>query len=164
MDALGRVAQARGMISAGEAASIIGKISWVASLIPIARPWVGQMYAALVDSRREPIKGSTRKRPNFMFVRRFSHSVKWLRALVGRPERLSRSFTLKARRGAPRFAIRTDASPWGMGGALYSQGSNPIAYWADELSSLDLLLEILPSRVSGNFWPFLFPCVVLRCG
>ena len=152
------------MISAGEAASIIGKISWVASLIPIARPWVGQMYAALVDSRREPIKGSTRKRPNFMFVRRFSHSVKWLRALVGRPERLSRSFTLKARRGAPRFAIRTDASPWGMGGALYSQGSNPIAYWADELSSLDLLLEILPSRVSGNFWPFLFPCVVLRCG
>jgi hypothetical protein len=138
LEALEKVEGSKGMISLTEAMSLIGKISWVASLIPLARPWVGQMYSALIDSRKAPVRSTTRKRPNLVFVRRFSHSVKWLRALVGRPDRLSRSYTLKARRGAPRFAFRTDASPWGLGGVLYAEGSKPIAYWADELSELDL--------------------------
>ena len=50
---------------------------------------------------------------SWFFVKRFSHDVRWLRALLSRPGPLRRTFTLSVRRSASRFHIRTDTSPSG---------------------------------------------------
>ena len=85
------------------------------------------------------------KLPDMRFVTKPAvMALRWTRTLLQVDIRgadgvclpLSRTFT--ARRGArgPRLTLRCDASPWGFGGLLERE-DKVVAYWADEITSLD---------------------------
>lgn len=58
-----------------------------------------------------------------MCVRTVAHSMQWLLALLGSGERLSRHFTLAARKPTHPVVIRMDASPFGMSGIVLATSS-----------------------------------------
>ena len=72
------------------------------------------------------------------FVKRISCAVRWLRALLSWLGPLRRTFILSFRRRAPRFQIRTDASPYGFGRVIIRHHCRPEACWADSLSDDEL--------------------------
>ena len=128
------------MVHARKAASVAGLASWAASVVPRARPFVSHLWGAIVDSKasREPVRASTRRRPkDLIFVRRFRHSVAWLVALLADDACLVRRFSVGQRHSEVSFILRTDASPYGMGGILLSPGGSVVGYWADVLSADD---------------------------
>ena len=108
-------------------------------MIPRARPFVASLWGAITDAKvAEPKAEGTRRRPkDLFFIRRIDHPISWLTALVGSPDRLTRTFLLSQRRQSIKWAIRTDASPFGMGGILVDSTNVAQEYWADPVGSLD---------------------------
>ena len=100
------------------------------------RPFVSVRWRAVIDHTQwTPRSNTTRKRPDeLVFATRISHAVRWLRA-SSRPGSLRGAFTLSVRRGAPRFEIRTDTSPCGLGRLTIRHHGRPVAYWADAVSA-----------------------------
>ena len=121
--------------------SLAGLASWAASVVPRARPWVSHLYGALSDTRHAvaPVRAGTRVRPkDLLFVRRFEHAAAWLLALLASEQRICRKFSVAMRQAEVQFVLRTDASPFGMGGILFTPGGTVLGYWADALSEHDL--------------------------
>ena len=133
--------QKKGMIKFSDANSLAGRLAWVGSIIPKARPFVAHFWAALSDARQQgaPKKASTRSRPKeLMFKRRTDHAVLWLETMLQQKGRLKKTFKVAHRSKIGTCRLRVDACPFGMGGILMDKQGEPVAYWADVISEKDL--------------------------
>ena len=131
---------AANMVNLQKAVSSAGLCSWVASVIPRARPFVSHLWGAITDARhsQEPARSTTRRRPkDLVFVRRFRHSVEWLLALMTGDTKIMRTFSVSMRHAEVSFILRTDASPFGMGGVLFTPAGKVVGYWADSINDDD---------------------------
>lgn len=151
--ALEHAAQVKGMIGTKEVLQLAGKMSWAASVVPRARPFVAHLWGAIVDSSASSRRGPprARRRPTkLMFVRRIDHAVRWLLALLSPESRVTRRFTVAGRRALVRCTIRTDASPFGMGGVLLDPQGSPKAYWSDGITREDC--DRFAAKVGDPAW------------
>ena len=135
-DSVDEILHGQAMLLVKKLVSLSGYMSWIVSVAPVARPFVSMLWRAVIDHTQwTPRSNTTRKRlDELVFATRISHAVRWLRA-SSRPGSLRGAFTLSVRRGAPRFQIRTDASPCGLGRLIIRHHGRPVAYWADAVSA-----------------------------
>ena len=59
-----------------------GLLGWMSSIIPLARPWMSMVWAALQQAVRRDQQGSTRRRKGLAFRKQVDHAVRGLRALL----------------------------------------------------------------------------------
>eukprot|EP00435_Cladocopium_sp_Y103_P022173 s2755_g5.t1 len=115
----------KGMIPTKDLRSFLGKLAWVAGIVPRLRWTVATMYAVLTktiqDERLEAARAQKRPdtRPKFGLVatKRMGTALPWLRAAFETPERMlirHEPLVLKD----PVWGIVTDASPRGLGGLI----------------------------------------------
>ena len=113
-----------------------GVLGWLSSAVPITRPWMAMIWAAITQ-KRDPTRASTRRRKGLVFVKQVENAIRWLRALTEyRDGAFSLSKTFRWRPEAPTMMVQTDASPFGLGGLLY-QGGHIVAFFHDELHEED---------------------------
>jgi len=109
--------------------SYCGKLSFVAGMVPVLRPFLSMLWAALSSKSRLP--------STLVHCRRFHVALDWLRALFkGIHGPLVRSFPLLQRWAPAGDYIATDACPWGFAGVLFRDNS-PTAWFATPLSTAD---------------------------
>ena len=104
--------------------TLVGKLGRVAHVVPLARRFVGSMYAALAASR-SPIPSRRREAPpGRLPLKRFSTAAAWLRGLLRQDEaspfRLCRKVSAEGPIVVPPsgWTAQFDASPWGGGAVL----------------------------------------------
>ena len=109
---------------------LCGILSWVSHLIPLARPWTSQLWAAVAMSKERmasgPKRAETRRRKGLTFVRQVSHPIRWLRELLQVKSCLPCSSaapplvrTFRWDRNPTVIRIETDASPTRLGSVLF---------------------------------------------
>jgi len=109
--------------------SYCGKLSFVAGMVPVLRPFLSIIWAALSSKSRLP--------PNLVHCRRFHVALDWFMALFqGIHGPLVRDFPLHQQWSPAGDYIATDACPWGFAGVLFSNNS-PIAWFANPISGAD---------------------------
>ena len=92
--------------------SYCGKLSFVAGMAPVLRPFLSMLWAALASRSRLP--------PTLVHCRRFHVALDWLNALFkGIHGPLVRSFPLLQHWAPSGDYIATDACPWGFAGVLF---------------------------------------------
>ena len=118
----------KGMIPHKEVRSIVGKLSWLAGILPRMRWAVTCLYGALAHAEKEEREGLEAKRAEsrekdqrpklgLISVKRMGAALPWLVALLQEPQRLMlRREPLVVQE--PAWAIITDASPKGLGAVL----------------------------------------------
>ena len=129
------------MVGSKKALMVAGLSSWAASVVPRARPFVAHLFGAIKDAKQDegPRRATTRARPkDLIFVRRFRHAAGWLSELLKDDAALVRRFSVEQRHAKIELIVRTDASPFGLGGILIDTDGGILGYWADELRSEDL--------------------------
>ena len=112
--------------------SLAGRGNHIASLLWAWRPFLQGLWAAL--STKLPSKA-----PNgCVWTKQVAASLTWLLAFLrGREGSIVRTFTLEAYFNyGPRIRITLDASPWGLGGALFCEG-RLTAWFTSQLSADD---------------------------
>jgi len=116
--------------------SCAGKGSWIAGILPQARPFVQQIWGALA--------AVAPSRTRYVQLHRVKHALTWLRAFCLRVSGFVRTCYL-VDRIAPGIVIEVDASPWGGGaavwsGALWGVHASPSAFiqikWTQEDANL----------------------------
>ena len=138
--------------------TITGKLTSVASVIQVWRPFVQQLYKAMqVTDTRAP-KGC-------VWVKQISHTVEWLLTfLAGENLGIRREFTLAAYlRKGPTVVITWDASPHGMGATLQISGKF-ISFFAIPIADDDQEILQTPSGdcKGQQVWEALAGLVALR--
>jgi len=109
--------------------SYCGKLSFVAGMVPVLRPFLSIIWAALSSKSRLP--------PNLVHCRRFHVALDWFLALFkGIHGPLVRDFPLHQQWAPAGDYIATDACPWGFAGVLFSNNS-PVAWFANPISRDD---------------------------
>jgi hypothetical protein len=104
----------------------VGRAGRVAHIVPEARPFVGALYAALTASQQKAKSGHRKAPPGRVATRRFVTGATWLQHLLHEDERapfeLRRTIYAISPPAASTssWSLRTDASPWGGGAAIYS--------------------------------------------
>ena len=117
----------KGMIPTKELRSFLGKLSWIAGIVPRLRWTVTSLYAVLTKALKEDETEEERaqRRPNkdrrpkigLVAVKRLGTALHWLVAAFETPElMLIRTEPLEERE--PTWGVVTDASPRGVGGVL----------------------------------------------
>ena len=110
--------------------SYCGKLSFIAGIIPIVRPFLAMFWATIFAPSNLP--------PALMHTRRCSHALAWIRLLLTHlREHLHRTFPLHTPLVPEGNYIATDACPWGIGGVLF-RDYLPIAWFASPLGPDDL--------------------------
>ena len=140
-EAVDKIQETQGMTSIKKALTLAGKAAWIGSLIPRARPFVSMLWGAITKAQNQapPAKTTTRRRPKgMMFVLQVAPAARVLKEVLGSAKRLTREYTLRFRHGGVRWRIRTDASPYGLGGYIMNEHNQVAAYWADKLTPEDL--------------------------
>ena len=120
--------------------SYAGSMAFVAGLVPVLRPFLSPLWAALSkgaandgDPGRTGNAGKSRVAGKLVHTKRIAASLHWVIALLqGEHGRLKRRF--EARKTDEGWEIITDACPWGIGGILYKK-SIPQRWFSAELSS-----------------------------
>eukprot|EP00971_Amphidinium_carterae_P161847 3208439-Amphidinium_carterae.1 len=99
--------------------SFAGKCSHVAGLILYWRPFVAMVWAALTSPHSD---GSPE---GLIWTKRFAIGVGWILLFLARTKgTLVRTYFLSTwRHEGPSYHIELDASPWGLGGILFYQGT-----------------------------------------
>ena len=61
-----------------------GILGWLSSIIPVARPWMGMLYAVLMQAKQSSTskRSTTRARKGQCFRKQLVHAVQWLRCLL----------------------------------------------------------------------------------
>ena len=115
--------------------SFAGGMSFVAGLVPVLRPFLAPLWAALSkgaanDGESEaPVRSRTAGK--LVHLKRIAPSLHWIRALLPNEHGdLERKFPAELRDEG--WEIITDACPWGIGGVLY-KGGTPMRWFASEL-------------------------------
>ena len=106
------------LVSIKSLRSLTGKLTSVASVIQVWRPFVQQLYKAMHVVNTKAPKGC-------VWVKQIQHTVSWLLTfLAGEQLGIRREFTLDAYlRKGPVVVITWDASPYGMGATLQISGA-----------------------------------------
>ena len=119
----------------------VGKASFAAGLLLAWRGQLAPLWRAMADAAADWENLGPRGGPEAMVAtRRIRHSLLWLRAFLDGefgPRGVSRSIPILPAAPEDWVQIVVDASPWGLGGILYHR-STLVAWFADELSALDL--------------------------
>ena len=134
----------------------VGILGWLSSVVPIARPWLSMLWAALTQ-QRNPVRQSTRHRKGLVFVKQVEHAIRWLSALVRELDHASPGLqcTFRSRPHAASILIQTDWLHFGRWQEIRLIGL--MASLSRTACYSELLQAIRPFRVSGNFWQFGFP-------
>ena len=142
-DCLGKTVVSRRSVQ-----QLAGRINFFAGLVPVMRPFLASVWAALSDapdeasgpgpsSRGASARADRVRRQGLIHVRRFRHGLLWFEAFfAGHRGSLRRDFPLGADRPVPAVAV-VDASPWGIGGVLFLQG-RPVQWFSDGVTDDDL--------------------------
>ena len=139
---------------------LCGKAGRLAQVVPAARPFVGQLFAALAASLRSLSLGLREAPPRKVAKRRFRTASSWLVGLLrNQPFRLEHTIFLTSQL-VPRDVahVEFDASPWG-GAFVYFEGHTVMEYgvtvW-DESSARHLgIVPELPKW--QTFWELATP-------
>ena len=121
--------------------SLAGLLSWIGSFVPRLKPFIRPLWAAVTEAAAGgPGRRGGRVPSGAAFVSQIHQALDWVIAWceqVATP-RLMREFRLAPPAGAPRLAVRTDASTTGMGAVLLDERTGaPIEFWADQLTAED---------------------------
>jgi hypothetical protein len=97
--------------------SFAGRCSHVSTLIPVWKPFLAELWAALSSEPGRAPAGC-------IWLRQIKSTIFWMRAFIrGRHGTVTRLFKLDAYMNlGPQVQIVTDASPWGLGGYLVYNG------------------------------------------
>ena len=119
-------------LSIAQADSLVGKAGRVADVLPLTRPFVATLYAAMAAALAAAAAGAREAPPGMVACRRFRNGARWLQRILGYQDQrapvphandvraqLTPTATKPARR------IEVDASPWGGGAVLYV-GDRPV--------------------------------------
>ena len=124
----------RGMIGLRELRQVLGKLAWIAGIVPRMRWAISSMYALVADAeqdlkegkeelRARNREGDNRSKAGLVHVKRLGSAHPWLLALLKESHRfLIREEPLVMAR--PIWAIVTDASPKGLGAMLVHIGTS----------------------------------------
>lgn len=119
----------KNLIGFKEVQSYAGKVMHIAGVIPMVRPFLSDIYAALY----KPGHAS-----GCIWTKQLKHVLVWIRALLSQDfVKLTRSFSLAVHlRQGSSVEFNLDASPWGMGGFL-SRDGHILSWFAVALSDAD---------------------------
>ena len=108
-----------------------GKVTSLASLVDVLRPFATELYAALKSPEHPELREKTKAPENCIWEKQIDIALHWIQAfLAKRKGALERVFTVNAFNGVGvRITIRFDASPWGLGGILLKE-EVPVAWIA----------------------------------
>eukprot|EP00971_Amphidinium_carterae_P338836 6476358-Amphidinium_carterae.1 len=115
--------------------TLVGKASFAAGLMPVIRPFLNPLWAAL---HSKTSSGSSHAPEGTIWTKQVRHCLEWLRTFffhaMSEPER---QFPVEAFI-APAAAVRVelDASPWSLGGLLI-QDDKPIRMFTSKLTHHD---------------------------
>ena len=122
-----------------------GKANFIAGLVVFVRAFVSWIYCGLRAAKcpandatglHRRTRGRRLAMAGRLHTKRISLPLRWLRAfLTGAEGSLTRDFAFGAVSPAP-LRITTDASPWGLGAVLHSEGV-PVAWWSLRLEEAD---------------------------
>ena len=112
-----------------DAHQLCGKAGRLAQVVPAAKPFVGQLFAALAAALRSTAQGLREAPPKKVAKRRFRVAASWVVALLrNQPFRLEHSIFLSSQLVDRHEAhVEFDASPWG-GAFVYYEGSEAMEY------------------------------------
>ena len=130
----------KGLVSLQKLQLAVGILGWVTSAMPMARPFVAMLWAAITQ-QRAPARATTRVRKGLVFVKQVDQALRWLQPLLVECDHKFGGLTRTMRwsPSAPTMVIQTDACPTGMGGFLVKDGVI-VAYWHDEVSKEDEMI------------------------
>ena len=138
--------------------SVTGKVTSIASVIQVWRPFVQQLYQAMHMEDTKAPKGC-------IWTKQVSHTIRWLLIfLQGERLGIRREFSLASYlRQGPTVVITWDASPYGMGATLQISGEF-VSFFAVDITEYDQ--EVLQTK-SGDcrgqqVWEALAGLVALR--
>ena len=108
---------------------LCGKAGRLAQVVPEAKPFVGQLFAALAASLRSLSLGLREAPPRKVAKKRFRTAASWLVSLLrGQPFRLEHTIFLRSQLVPREEAhVEFDASPWG-GAFVFFEGSEVMEY------------------------------------
>ena len=136
LETLSEIQQCKGVIPIKLLQYSAGILGWVTSAIPVARPWLAMIWAAITQ-KQHPVLQQTRHRKGLVFVKQIYNAVSWISALVTHGSGTVQLCKLyRWRPHSPAVLVQTDASPYGLGGTLTIGGSF-VAYFADKISDID---------------------------
>jgi hypothetical protein len=137
--------------------SFAGGMSFVAGLVPILRPFLAPLWAAL--SKESANDGESSRKADTL-EKRIAPSLHWIRALLRNEHGpLERKFPAKL--ADEDWEIITDACPWGIGGVLYKRGA-PTRWFASELTKP--LLEKFKAKKGDPAFNTLWEALALLVG
>ena len=154
--------QSTGTILVQDLEVLIGKVARVAHVVPLAKPFVACLWAALAASRRLSDSGHREAPRHHLPRRRFAHAAAWIRALLredgGCNLPLERLVTPKPPTDSPAsgWHVEFDASIYG-GGAILKDGNGIITHYfnvvwcGDEAAHLDIQPH---DSKHQTFWEF----------
>ena len=113
-----------------ELRSFTGKVTHIASLVILVRPFLAELHAALYS----PEAAKT----GFVWTRQSKHTLIWIAALLAEGNfSLERRFTLEAFQGLGTSVVMClDASPWGLGGFLV-ENDKIVAYFSSAIGEVE---------------------------
>jgi len=116
-----------------ELRSGIGKLSNIANLLTIWRPFLSPMYAALFDPK--PVGAPT----NCIWSKQIAQPLRWFQAFFkGSGGMIERRFELQYfLQSADDLEIVIDASPWGLAAVLV-ENQQPTEYFSDAIGEVDI--------------------------
>ena len=108
---------------------LCGKAGRLAQVVPAAKPFVGQLFAALAACLRSVSLGLREAPPRKVAKKRFKTAASWLVSLLqGHPFRLEHTIFLQSQLVPREVAhVEFDASPWG-GAFVYFEGAEVMEY------------------------------------
>ena len=113
--------------------SYAGVLSFFAGMVLLFRLFLASIWAALPGT-----KADSRQIARRVHVKRIRRALLWFREfLAGVQGSFERTYPLRPESVSRRYHVVTDASPWGIGGVLYSQGV-PVSHFSDQLHEEDL--------------------------
>ena len=119
----------RNYVRVKELRSFTGKITHIASLVILVRPFLAELYATLY---------SKAAKTGFVWTRQMTHTLIWIAALLAEGNFcLERRFTLEAFQGIGTSVVMClDASPWGLGGYLV-EDDKIVAYFSVPIGKVE---------------------------
>ena len=143
------------------AETVVGRVGRVAFVIPEAKPFANTLWAALSESNKAARDGRREAPPGCVACRRFAAGARWIRALLegsdDAPFLLERTVWAAGPQEASMssWALVTDASPWGGGAVLMSNGV-PVEWAAWTWQKQDVMnLEVTIGKPKfQSFWEF----------
>ena len=157
---LTRTYLSKNVISVKDLRSYVAKASNFATLLFCWRPFLSELWAAVTSDH-----GSSGAPANCLWTKQILPSLKWLHAfLVGEAGAIVRVYTLSAfgNRGK-RINICTDASPWGLGAAIFID-EVAVGWFSSALTQADFdMFDMVAGDPAGQqIWEALAVLVSMR--